>query len=98
MLHENGIWVNGVLIKPSPYVTDYTLVRRTWKERLFTLPWRPFQKIKTGWWPRVYILPKEKVGYCSYRTWAELVRLLRKDLTVSTPSTSKLSVVPKIDQ
>lgn len=26
---------------------QYTEQRRTWKERLFTLPWHPFKKIKT---------------------------------------------------
>lgn len=39
----------GMKIITSPFVGEKCTkqVKRTWKERLFTLPWRPFQKLKT---------------------------------------------------
>jgi len=44
---ENPINQSYKIIE-SPYVPTHkhTLVYRTWKERLFTLPWEPFKKSK----------------------------------------------------
>ncbi len=38
----------GIQIITDPYVSDYDQVRRTWRERLFSWPWQPFVKFKTG--------------------------------------------------
>ena len=44
----------------NPIITE---VNRTWKERLFTLPWRPFKKTKT-----VTTFPPMKNFYLMGRT------------------------------
>lgn len=44
------------IIVASKYVSDLTKVDRTWKERLFTLPWNPFKKTKTV---------KSQIAYCT---------------------------------
>lgn len=38
--------INGAEIQPSMYISDYHWVNRSWKERLFTLPWRPLDRTK----------------------------------------------------
>ena len=38
----------------TPYATKEETVTRTWKERLFTLPWRPWQKDKLQTQPAIY--------------------------------------------
>ena len=45
----------GVRIVKSPMLIEYKTreVERTWKDRLFSKPWRPFQKIKT----EIYTVP-----------------------------------------
>jgi len=38
---------HGINIIESPHCTIDDEVKRTWWERLFTKPWRPFLKMKT---------------------------------------------------
>ena len=61
---------------------DMVKITRTWKERLFTLPWRPLQKTK---WVANNKLPNEgdvymsdNVIYCSERTYNKLQELMKE--------------------
>ena len=38
----------------TPYATKEETVTRTWKERLFTRPWRPWQRDKLQTQPAIY--------------------------------------------
>ena len=38
----------------SSHLSDYESVARTWKERLFTLPWRPWVRTKSIHRPKVF--------------------------------------------
>lgn len=40
-------YFGGIQIIEDKNMLEYETVSRTWKERLFTLPWRPFLKVKT---------------------------------------------------
>lgn len=42
-------------IYESPYLIEPKQVKRSWKERLFERPWRPFKKFKT------IMIPSEKI-------------------------------------
>lgn len=45
-----GDWdFSGVKIFTSPHLTErkHYFVKRTWKERLFSRPWKPFKKTNT---------------------------------------------------
>jgi len=46
-----------IISTPSMVKTKKKVVKRTWKERLFSLPWRPFQKTKVV----TYNVPDETV-------------------------------------
>lgn len=61
----------GIRIIADPYVSDFKIIKRSWKERLFTLPWQPLRKTNTEYNPIAYIMDN---GYVivSYRTWAIL--------------------------
>ena len=60
---------NGRELIPEMYVADF--VRRSWKERLFSVPWRPFKKYK--YYTIVYsILEEGNLEYtfiCSFKTF-----------------------------
>lgn len=60
----------GYVIEPSMYVSDYVTVNRTWKERLFTRPWNPFQKVKAIKEPKAYLLNGRAL--VSYETFAKI--------------------------
>lgn len=66
----------GVTLIPSAYVEDFNIIKRTWKERLFSLPWKPFMKTKT--------IPEKKMYkafdncyFCSYNTYNELLKVIK---------------------
>lgn len=59
---------------PSPYVNDYKSVKRTWKERLFTFPWKPFLKEKTEYEPKGFLFMGEAI--VSYQTYEKLKKEL----------------------
>lgn len=44
----------GFKVIESVYVSDYENIMRTWRERLFTLPWRPWVKTRRVYAPSVY--------------------------------------------
>lgn len=62
--------LNGMQIVVSPYVDDYKKVKRSWKERLLTIPWRPFEKYKSVCSPKVY--QADEVIYCSPQTYSKI--------------------------
>jgi hypothetical protein len=48
----------GIPIITNPYLTESKVVPRSWKERLFSWPWRPLVKTKTIQVPddKVYLI------------------------------------------
>lgn len=69
--------INGLrIIIQSPYTQQ---IKRTWKERLFTLPWTPLQRYKTEY---VDLIPDgevivDKVNstvYCNPRMYDKIKR------------------------
>lgn len=62
----------GYEILPCMYVSDISIVKRTWKERLFSLPWKPFQKTKEIEEPKVYL--SETIAVVSYKTYYRLMK------------------------
>lgn len=67
----NHLTVCGYKIIPSPYITDgykinYNLLQRLIKKH-------PNKRESDFLDPKVYFLTKEKVAYCSYKTYAILV-------------------------
>ncbi len=46
---NNPLMFHGYKVIANPIITESKEreVRRTWKERLFTLPWRPFKALRT---------------------------------------------------
>ena len=58
-------WINGITIIEDPNLLRFedTLEKRTWKERLFTLPWNPFKLNKTV----IISLPSEEVYFVGER-------------------------------
>lgn len=56
----------------SPYVSDTKIVRRTWKERLFSLPWRPFRQMNVVDSQKIYQVGDQLI--VSPKTHSDLVR------------------------
>jgi hypothetical protein len=61
--------ITSTPIIQSKWVPETIWVKRTWKERLFSLPWKPFQKMRET--PGVYIVGG--VIYCHPKRYAEIV-------------------------
>jgi hypothetical protein len=59
-------------VYPSQYVADYKILRRTWRERLFTLPWRPFETHKTITEIKAYISGDHI--FVSYHTFGKITK------------------------
>jgi hypothetical protein len=55
----------------NPFVDDYDSVTRTWKERLFTLPWQPWVSTKVVYNPKAFFISEGTI-ICSPRTAEEL--------------------------
>jgi hypothetical protein len=49
------IEINGFKIMANIYVSDVRLVKRTWAERLFEFPWRPFVAFNSKCDPKAYV-------------------------------------------
>lgn len=46
----------------TPFATKEETVTRTWKERLFTRPWRPLQRTKLQFQPAIYMVNLPPLG------------------------------------
>lgn len=57
-------------ILPDRYISDWHWVKRSWKERLFTRPWKPWKHRKIVNSPRAYIIGD--TAYVSYATNAKI--------------------------
>lgn len=64
--------VTSASFSPSFYVNDYKLVKRSWKERLFSIPWEPFTKTKSVYSPSIYIVSGNYI--VSYQTYDVLIK------------------------
>lgn len=70
MDNEISMVINGIKIVPDIYVPHHQRVARSLKERLFTRPWRPFDKFKNIDSHIIYIV--NGVGIVSYKTFSDL--------------------------
>jgi len=68
--------IGGLTVVPSEFVSDLVSVRRTLMERLFGFPWRPLTSHR---WAsqRILILFYENTYFCSYATYAALIKELQ---------------------
>lgn len=57
----------------SVYVSDFDYVKRTWKERLFSLPFRPFHAKKVVHNPKLYVLKNGQI-VCSPKTKSKILK------------------------
>lgn len=84
LLYQRPGTIGGFeIVEHSPMVTR--LLRRSWRERLFTLPWRPFVKTKTVQVPNpLFPLGSEifRVGY-QLHALPDTIRHMRNMLRVS---------------
>jgi hypothetical protein len=70
---DTGMVIGGMRVLVSDYLTDFDLVRRTWKERLFARPWRPWKKYKQiEKPPPYYVNEAQRVIYTTQRGWLAL--------------------------
>lgn len=67
--------LHNLEVIPSQWVSDYESVMRSWKERLFTRPWRPFQKTKSVYSPKAYKVLDEQI-IMSFQSY----EILKKEL------------------
>lgn len=65
------MFYKGLTLVPCMYINDTKAVRRSLRERLFTLPWKPLLSTKIVKCPILYLL-KDDLAYCSYETYARL--------------------------
>lgn len=68
--------VGGMKVIIDNHVRDYDLVKRTWKERLFTWPWKPFKKYNSVFNPKYYKFGNENI-LCSPQGYEILKRELK---------------------
>ena len=77
------ITYKGIQIIPDRHISDYRIVRRTWKERLFSRPWQPFVKAKTVHSPQIYAITGEagnlQAYVCSFETYSKLYKEQNKE-------------------
>lgn len=52
----------GLRIVVDPYMSDFTLAKRTWKERLLSIPWRPWVKYRGINFPKAYFLSNGSIA------------------------------------
>lgn len=72
LMEEAFGWrVIGSNIITSCYISDYDSIERSWKERLFTLPWRPWLKTRSVYSPKIYKLANGDI-LCSHRTFQNI--------------------------
>lgn len=62
----------GCKVVASIYAPDNKFVRRTWKERLFTRPWKPFTRTKSVEANWAYYLKDLNTAIVTFRTAALL--------------------------
>lgn len=62
-----GLVMGSLNIITSVHINDFNLIERSWRERLFTLPWRPWLKTKSVYSPKIYKLGNGDI-ICSPRT------------------------------
>lgn len=67
----------GCKIEVSYYISDFKTVDRTWKERLFSLPWNPLQKVKAVYSPTAYRIGN--VVFVSPKTFVKLQKELEQN-------------------
>lgn len=67
----------GTTYIASYYISDFKRVRRTWRERLLTRPWKPLTPMKTV--PDSKMIQLVPGAYlCSYRMFARISEEIEK--------------------
>jgi hypothetical protein len=68
---------NGYKLISSPAMQTAILEKRTWKERLFSLPFRPFKRMKiVGYKPLDYVIKTDDTIYGAPQTIELLQRMV----------------------
>jgi hypothetical protein len=72
-MKDSSLWHDGMEFIPDYNVCDHERVKRTWAERLFEFPWKPWQSHKSVFAPKAYMMPGNKVilslqSYAALRT------------------------------
>lgn len=56
------MFINGVKFYESTHCVEDQEITRSWKERLFSWPWRPWRKTKTIQVPAIYSVENPSQG------------------------------------
>ena len=83
MLNDmENLFIKGHRIIEDPNLTEPKEIPRTTKERLFSLPWKPWRKTKTIQIPKqeAYIIDNEMIGGGCIIMHPSLADRLRKEL------------------
>ncbi len=71
-LHPKALdMLKTMKVQIDSHISDLHMEKRTWHERLFTLPWEPLTKYKAVYCPAAYIL-KDGTVVVSPRTYKRL--------------------------
>ena len=62
-----------LVVQYSIYINDWRNVRRTWRERLFSRPWKPRERMKRVFRPRAYVL-EDKTVIVSPETYDAVIK------------------------
>lgn len=68
----NKLIIDGITIIPDVHMYDYVTRQLSWKERLFSRPWRPLQKTKQIYDPTAFVFDDQVI--VSYEMFAKLQR------------------------
>lgn len=66
---------NGLKIVVNNHITDAAVAKRSWKERLFTRPFKPFEKFRVVNDPHAFILDNGTI-VCSQGTYNKIMKQL----------------------
>ncbi len=79
MSSRDSIVFRGMNVIPDKYVADLQSVPRTWKERLFEKPWRPFAKTKHVRESGLFYQVDDNTYLCSYETYDKILKAIEAE-------------------
>ena len=63
----------GLRVQVSAYINDWSWIKRTWRERLFSLPWKPREKDKRVFKPMAFLI--DEMVIVSPQTYSAIIDL-----------------------
>lgn len=65
---------DGVIYEACAYISDYSIIKRSWSERLFSRPWKPFLRTKQINAPKAYVIERENktIMLLSYAAYSKI--------------------------